>query len=129
MNALVVDTSSWISYFAGAGEKAIDEALREGRVYLSSIVAAELMSGKLRSSDERKLVGFFRELPLCDSSLDHWVRVGRLRARLLERRLKISTPDAHIAQCAIDLNCFLLTEDRVFSKVAKGIGLRLYETP
>ena len=83
MNALVVDTSSWISFFSGSGEEDIDLALKEGRIYLSPIVAAELMSGKLRPPEEKKLSSFLYELPLCECGLDHWIRVGRLRSRLL----------------------------------------------
>jgi predicted nucleic acid-binding protein len=39
--------------------------------------------------------------------------------------LSVSTPDAHVAQCAIDTGGVLLTEDRVFEKIAKVVPLRL----
>lgn len=43
MSALVVDTSGWVTSFAQRGPSVIDEALAEGRVYLSPVVAAELL--------------------------------------------------------------------------------------
>ena len=37
-----------------------------------------------------------------------------LRAALLRRGLTVSTPHAHVAQCAIDRGALLLTHDAVF---------------
>ncbi len=126
-SALVVDTSSWISYFSGQckQEEEIDLALKEGRVFLSPLVAAELLSARLKSHEKEKLINFLSNLPLCASSLDHWIRVGELRAELLSKGLKVSTPDTHIAQCCLDLNCYLLTEDKIFIHIAKSVSLKL----
>lgn len=125
MNALVVDTSAWISYFKGQENEDLDLALREGRVYLPSIVIAELLSGKIKPHLRLQLQEFLSELPICDASFNHWVKVGELRAKLLAKGFSISTPDAHIAQCALDLKCYLLSEDKIFNKIAKTTGLRL----
>ena len=57
--------------------------------------------------------------------MSHWFRVGKLRATLRARGLSVSTPDAHVAQCAIETGGVLLTEDRVFEKIAKLVPLRL----
>ena len=126
MNALLVDTSAWISYLSNRGEPEIDLALEEGRVYLSPVVAAELLSGKLSALERTKLTRLFRELPVCGADLEHWIRVGNLHSTLLTKNLLVSTPDAHIAQCALDLDCYLLSEDKVFARIAKATDLRLY---
>ena len=125
MSALIVDTSSWIEYFAGRGPIVIDEALGEGRVHLPPIVVAELLSGKLRKGQRADLEALLRTLPLCKCDVDHWIRVGALRAALIVKGFTMSTPDAHVAQCALDLGGELLTTDRVFAKVSKAAGLRL----
>jgi hypothetical protein len=39
--------------------------------------------------------------------------------------LTVSTPDAHVAQCAIDLDAVLLTTEAVFRRLARSSGLRL----
>ena len=125
MSGLVVDTSSWISYFAGRTGRVIDEALAEARVYMPPLVAAELASGKLGSRRRADLEDLIRHLPLCDCDIDHWLRVGRLRASLASRGLAVSTPDAHVAQCALDLSADLLSEDGVFGRIGAHTSLRI----
>ncbi|MGI8741644.1 MAG: PIN domain-containing protein [Bryobacteraceae bacterium] len=125
MNVIVVDTSAWVSYFRGIEAPDLDIALREGRVLLAPIVAAELLSGEIPAARERALIEFLEELPLCDASFDHWVRVGLLRRALRQRGVFISTPDAHVAQCCIDVRGYLLTEDKIFRQIASAAGLRL----
>ncbi len=125
VSALVVDTSSWVTYFAHTAPSVIDEALAEGRVYLPPIVAAELLSGKMTVRQRAQLESFLLDLPVCEHDLGHWMRVGRLRAQLFLKGISVSTPDAHIAQCALDLKADLLSEDHVFFKIAEKTSLRL----
>ncbi len=125
VSALVIDTSSWVSYLAGSGADDVDDALAEGRVLLPPIVAAELMSSPLRASERRDLEELLGGLALCATDLDHWIRVGRLRSALRAKGLTVSTLDAHVAQCAIDARADLLTEDRIFERIARHCALRL----
>lgn len=125
MSALVVDTSSWIAYFAAGGSPLVDEALSEGRLYLPVVVAAELLSGRLTEPERRDLEELLADLPPLGGDAAHWFRVGRLRSTLLARGLSVSTPDAHVAQCAIDLGGALLTEDGIFTRIARLTPLRL----
>ena len=125
MSALVVDTSSWIAWLAGGGSPLVDEALDEGRLHLPVVVAAELLSGRLDASERAELQDMLSDLPAVGTDSEHWFRVGELRADLRSRGLSLSTPDAHVAQCAIDTGGVLLTEDRVFEKVAKAVPLKL----
>ena len=125
MSALVVDTSSWVTYLAHTAPSVIDEALAEGRVYLPPLVAAELLSGKMTPRQRAQLESLLLDLPLCNQHVEHWMRVGHLRSHLSSKGLSISTPDAHIAQCAIDLKAELLSEDHVFFKISQKTALRL----
>jgi predicted nucleic acid-binding protein len=125
VSALVIDTSSWISYFAGRGSDLVELALAESRVYLSPVVAAELLSGKLNTKERDALESLLSDLPLCPNELQHWFRVGKLRSALIKNGLSVSTPDAHIAQCALDLDAELLSEDRIFNRIAEHHRLRL----
>ncbi len=125
MSALVVDTSSWIAWLAGGGSPLLGEALQEARVVLPVVVAAELLSGRLEATERADLQDMLADLPAVGVELDHWFRVGRLRAELASRGLTVSTPDAHVAQCALDVAGALLTEYRVFERVAKLVPLRL----
>jgi tRNA(fMet)-specific endonuclease VapC len=125
VSALVVDTSSWIAWLAGGGSSLVDEALEEGRLHLPVIVSAELLSGRLDDSERAGLQDMLSDLPAVGTEPAHWFRVGKLRAVLRGRGLSVSTPDAHVAQCAIETGGVLLTEDRVFEKIAKIVPLRL----
>lgn len=117
MNVLVVDTSSWISYFKGKVNDDLDFALQEGRVYLSPVVLSELVSGKMEEDKRSDLISFLRDLPLCSNDFEHWLRVGTLRSYLLSKGLTVSTPDAHVAQCTLDLKGYLFSEDLIFKKI------------
>jgi tRNA(fMet)-specific endonuclease VapC len=125
VSALVVDTSSWIAWLAGGGSSLVDEALEEGRLFLPVIVAAELLSGRLEASERTELQDMLSDLPAVGTDAEHWLRVGRLRAELRAEGLSVSTPDAHVAQCAIDTGGVVLTEDRVFERIAKVVPLRV----
>ncbi|HVP66068.1 MAG TPA: PIN domain-containing protein [Anaeromyxobacteraceae bacterium] len=125
MSALVIDTSAWIPYLAGSGDDAVSEALDEGRVYLSPVVAAELLSGRLTARERRQLEAGLEDLPMCAADRAHWFRVGALRASLQAKGLTVSTPDAHVTQCALDLGAELLSYDGIFVRVARYLPLKL----
>ena len=44
MNEIIVDTSVWIDFFRGKEIPFLEEALKEGRVILSPVIVAELIS-------------------------------------------------------------------------------------
>jgi predicted nucleic acid-binding protein len=125
VSALVVDTSSWIAWFAGGGSPLVAEALEEGRVHLPVIVAAELLSGRLDDAARAELQDLLADLPPLGLEAAHWFRVGKLRAELRARGLSVSTPDVHVAQCALDAEAELLSEDRVFARIAAVVPLQL----
>ena len=125
MSAIVADTSEWVEYFAGRPAALLDHALAAGLVVLPPIVVAELVSGARSAKDRALLEDVLGDLALPSLPFDHWVRVGSLRASLRARGLSVSTPDAHIAQCALDHDAPLLTRDAVFAKIAKLTALRL----
>ena len=124
MSALVIDTSSWIAFFReGSADAIIEPALEEGTVYLPPIVAAELLSGRMAERARGDLEDFLLTLPLCLADIAHWFRVGRLRNSLAAKGLSISTPDAHVAQCGLDLGADLLSADAIFRLVARHTKL------
>lgn len=125
MNGVVVDTSVWIDFFAGAGPPALEDALARGGVVLPPIVIAELVSGARRPADRRAIAALVLELTIHDAPPEHWVRVGTLRRELRDRGLNVSTPDAHVAQCALDRKAPLLTKDHIFARIAELVPLEL----
>jgi len=124
---LVVDTSVWIDFFGGRSVPLLEDALALGSVVLPPLVVAELVSGVRRDAGRTALVDLLEDLALHETPRDHWVRVGDLRRTLARKGLTVSTPDAHVAQCALDREAPLLSRDRVFSRVARHAPLRLVD--
>jgi len=88
--------------------------------------AAELLSGRMAERARGDLEEFLLTLPLCQADVARWFRVGRLRNSLAAKGLSISTSDAHVAQCALDLGGDLLSADAIFRLVARHTKLSLF---
>lgn len=125
MAAVVVDTSAWISFLRGETIPELEAPLKDVRVVLSPIVLAEILSGAKSRSVREQLLTSFGDLQFFKTDKDHWISVGDLRRKLSEKGLSISTPDAHIVQCALDLGGELITRDKIFSKVREHANLKL----
>lgn len=125
MSAVVVDTSVWVDYFRGREIPLLDEALKRGAVMIPPVVIAELVSGAHRQRERAALIDFLGELPLCPDDRGHWLRVGELRRHCHKRGCSTSTPDAHVAQCALDADALLFSLDHIFEVIACHSNLRL----
>jgi predicted nucleic acid-binding protein len=124
VSAVVVDTSAWIDFFAGRPAERLEEALHLGAVMLPPIVVAELLSG-VKGRDRAAMIDLLTDLEIADCPPAHWIAVGDLRATLARRGLTVSTPDAHVAQCALDRDALLLSHDAIFSRIASATTLRV----
>jgi hypothetical protein len=125
VSGVVADTSAWIDFLAGRPVPLLEEALAQAAVVLPPVVVAELVSGARRGADRRAIEALVRELPIHETPLEHWIKVGELRRVARDRGLSVSTPDAHVAQCAIDRNAILLAADSIFARIASMTPLRL----
>ena len=125
MSGVVADTSVWIEFFAGRPAPGLDEALLHGLVVLPLVVVAELVSGARRAAQRAAIARLVEELPVYETPVDHWVRVGELRRTLLARGLSVSTPHAHVAQCTLDQSAVLFSRDGVFARIARVVPLKL----
>jgi predicted nucleic acid-binding protein len=122
---VVVDTSVWVDFFRGRDITLLEEALSEGRVVLPPIVVSDLVSGARRARDMKALRDFLDDLPVHPTPREHWVNVGLLKQLAKTRGIAISTPDAHVAQTALDLSAPLLSRDTVFSRISALSGLQV----
>lgn len=122
---LVVDASSWIDFFHGLDLPPLEAALEQGTVVLSPVVVSELVSGARTPRDLALLTELLIDLPVHETPLEHWIRVGELRKFLRDRGLSVSTPDAHVAQCALDRGAWLLARDGAFPSIATFVPLQL----
>ncbi|MBI2083907.1 MAG: PIN domain-containing protein [Deltaproteobacteria bacterium] len=125
MSELIVDTSVWIDFFSGKTLPELEQALKDGRVLLSPIVRAELLSGTMTTAKEKQLVDFLEDLNFHETTEAHWTAVGRARRLFREKGLRVSVPDAHVAQCALETNGLLYSFDTIFSKIAQIVPIRI----
>ena len=126
VSGVVVDTSVWIDFFAGLSTRSLEDALAQGSIVLPPLVVAELVSGARQQREREAIEYFIEKLPLHETPLAHWIRVGGLRQELRGKGLSVSTPDAHVAQCALDRDAVLLSRDAVFASIARLTPLRLH---
>ena len=126
MISLIVDTSVWVEFFRGRPLPDLEVALREGLVVLPPVVAAELLSAPLSPSRRAQLRSFLLDLPLHPTPFGHWERLGALRSQLSRQGVTVSTPDAHIAQCALETEGRIWSLDAIFGKIAAKLPLRLF---
>lgn len=125
MNVIVVDTSVWVEFFKGVTFPEIELALQESRVVLPPIVVAELFSGKMPVKIHKTVEQLVYQLGVIPTDINHWIEVGNFRSRLFAKGFSVSTPDAHVAYCAISLNCRLVSIDNIFRKIAANSALKL----
>jgi predicted nucleic acid-binding protein len=122
---VIVDSSTLIDSLLGRRVPPVEDAMAAAALVLAPLVIAEVLSGQL-TLDQREVVGnLLQDYPLADTPLQHGMNVGSLRRTLRARGLNVTLPDAHVAQCALDLDATLLTHDEVFRQIAQHTPLRL----
>lgn len=122
---IAVDSSSFIAYLEGSSGHdvdSVDEALMHGQLVLPPVVLSELLSDPGLSSQN---AGLLLDLPQLTVQDGYWERVGRLRAKLLGRRLKARLVDCLIAQSCLDYDTPLVTRDGDFRHFVRHDGLEL----
>lgn len=125
MAGIVVDTSVLLDYFEGDPLQLLKDAAVHGGLFLPPLVIAEVVSGDMHPDQRFALGELLQEAPMHITSLAHWLDVGKLRRELRRRGVNVNLPDAHVAQCALDLDAVLLTRDDIFPLIAHHTPLRV----
>ena len=123
MNA--ADSSSLIAYLTGDNGPdvaRIEVELANGTLFLPPVVITELSSDPKNGATLAVLLG---QCPLLDITPGYWERAGRIRARLLAKRLRAKIPDTLIAQSCLDHDVPLITRNTDFRHFAEHCGLKL----
>lgn len=89
------------------------------------LVISELVSGAMQRKEAAAIAELVRNLRIHETDLRHWIAVGDLRRDLASHGVNLSIPDAHVAQCTIDLDATLITRDKIFRLVSHYLPLRL----
>jgi predicted nucleic acid-binding protein len=118
---ILADTSVWIDHFR-SGNKALQQALNDGRIVIHPWIVAELALGSLR--DRVKTLDALDLLPQVRVA-----QIAELRLMIDARRLYnlgIGLTDAHlIASALINPPTLLWTRDRRLRRVAEALEIHV----
>lgn len=123
--AVIVDSAALIDFITGRPAGKVIDALSAETVVLSPLVIAEVLSGDNTPVQLQQIGELLQDFPVHPTPLEHWMNVGNLRRLLRAKGVNVTIPDAHVAQCAIDLNAALLTRDDIFHRIAEHTPLHL----
>ena len=125
MAGVVVDTSVLLDFLSGIPSQSLRQAVLQGHAMLPPMVVSEAVSGEMTPEERFALGEVLQDVPVHPTPLGHWIDVGLLRRQLRRKGLTVTLPDAHVAQCALDLDAVLLTRDAIFAEIARHTTLRL----
>src|SRR5688572_27814188 len=97
----------------------VEDATIAADLVMSPLVIAEVLSGDLVPEARTTFGELLQDYPTHDTPLAHWIAVGELRRMLAMKGVNATIPDAHIAQCALDLDATLISRDDIFVLIAK----------
>jgi predicted nucleic acid-binding protein len=123
---IVADTNVWIAFWTGDSANdtmLVRSALENKATSMAPMVVAELLSDPTLDERHRNTIVNMPALILLQG---YWIRVGRLRASLLVRRMRPKLIDSMIAQLCMDHDAILVTRDAGFRRFADA-GLRLHK--
>lgn len=122
---IAADTSSLIAYLSGAqglDVEAVETALSESQVCLPPVVLTELFSD---SELSKRIRDVLEQIPVLELSDGYWERAGKLRARILSKKLRARLADSLIAQSCLDHDVPLIARDADYRHFARLAGLKL----
>ena len=125
--SVLIDSSTWVDYFRGAGRSdAIDFLIEENLLVTNDLILAELVPA-LHVRRQRRLISLLREVKRYPVEID-WGDVTQMLITFLQNGIKgVGIPDLIIAQNAIQNDLHLLTADKHFAAMSRHVPLSLYD--
>ncbi|MFC1534218.1 PIN domain-containing protein [Thermodesulfobacteriota bacterium] len=124
---VLVDTSVWIEYFNNSDSRygeSLEQLLIKGRVAGSGIVLTELLQGAKIEKEFNTIPESMNALPFLETTLNIWIKAGRISFTLRRKGITIPITDIVIASLAIENNCMIFSLDPHFNKIP---DIKLYE--
>jgi predicted nucleic acid-binding protein len=119
-NSVLVDTSIWIEYFNRSESEAgahLEYLIRKKIACISGVILTELLQGARLEKELNALLENLTALPFLDSTLDTWIRAGKISFSLRRKGITIPTTDLVIASLAIENDASVFTLDPHFEKI------------
>jgi predicted nucleic acid-binding protein len=123
--AVIVDSSVVVDALGGEKPLPVLRAIAEATLVLPPLVVAEVFSGDTTPEQREEFGILLQDYPVLRTPLKHWMDLGELRRTLRAKGLNVTLPDAHVAQCALDLDATVLSRDEIFVHIAAHTSLRV----
>ena len=116
---IIVDSSVWIEYLKNRPPIAenLDQLLLAGNIYTVGPVVAELLQGAKTEKDYQLLKKSIDGLSYIETSVEDWMKAGKISYELRKRGITIPLTDCLIAAVAIHQNASVMTYDRHFESI------------
>jgi len=92
---------------------------------LLGIILQEILQGVKEQAVFKSIKEHFDAFPMLEITREIYVKAAELRNHLSKNGIQVSTVDALIAAAAISNECYLFTNDKDFSYIAKHSKLKL----
>lgn len=122
---VIVDASVLIDQLTVGSLEELRRLFGDVPLFLPPLVVAEVLSGANEPIVRLQMGEILEDVSVIETPLAHWIDLGNLRRNLRQHGLTVSLPDAHVAQCALELDAVLLTRDAIFRRIAEHVPLRL----
>lgn len=132
MNSLVlVDTSSWICFFARRGfyeiKRVISTLLEEDRLAIAGPILVELIQGTRTEKEKEAIKRYIKGLRWLQVTDNHWHKAADFAFDLRRKGITTSAIDTLIATLTIEYSCLLLHKDAHFELIAQHSSLKCYQ--
>lgn len=98
-------------------------------IFLLGIILQEILQGVRKPQDFIRLKEYFDPFPLIEIEREDYIRAAELKNNLSRNGIQVSTIDALIATASIVNDCYLYTNDKDFSHIARHSKLKLLKNP
>ena len=94
-------------------------------VFVPIPILQEILQGVRKPQDFIRLKEYFDPFPLIEIEREDYIRAAELKNNLSRNGIQVSTIDALIATASIVNDCYLHTNDKDFSHIARHSKLKL----
>lgn len=126
---VLVDTPIWLSYFRKDTRifQEVNALMDAGRVCSLSIIVAELLYTAQNKEELNIFQDFTKIFPILQEKEDTWLKAALFSGQLRRKKKQLSLRDAYVAIMAATHGAFLYTNNEIFKKICKLMGLKIYK--
>lgn len=133
---IIVDTSIWSLALrrhapsVNPETEALRKMIEQGEnIFLLGIILQEILQGVKEPAAFKRIREHFDAFPLLEITREIYVKAAELKNHLSKNGIQVGTVDALIAAAAMSNECYIFTNDKDFTHIAKHSKLKLLRIP